>query len=178
MNTHIFDFLLGILKQLKSVTIRFDHPASIDGITYITITSNVFTDDLVVGFRPGYGFGFYTHDVTYGEGPEKIFAITSTALDYFKSLISQTGEYVVVRETGDADNVIEGGYNYHHEIIEHNISGENGVFEYDRRTFPSGAIDHSKPTSKNHIKSMTILMDDEIALLRERGVQVKILPKK
>lgn len=178
MNTHILAFLLGILKQLKRVTIKIDHPVSIEGITYITINSEIFPKDQVVAFRPGYGFGFFANNVSYGEGPEKIFAMTETALGYFKSLISLTGEYVIVRETGDADNVVEGGYNYHHEIVEHNISGENGVFEYDTRVFPSGAIDTNKPPRRDCIHNMNILMDDEIALLRERGVQVKILPKK
>jgi hypothetical protein len=178
MNTHILAFILGVLKTLKEVSISLDHPESPEGCTFIAITSNVLDNTLIVEFKPGQGFGFYANDAAYGEGPEKIFATAETALDYFKSLITLTGEYVVVRETGDADNVVEGGYNFRHKIITHNITGENGIFEYVTRIFPSGVVDTGKPPRTDHIQNMTLLMDDEIALLRDRGVQVKILPKK
>lgn len=96
MNTHILAFILGVLKTLKEVSISLDHPETPEGCTFIAITSHVLDNALIVEFKPGQGFGFYANDTVYSEGPEKIFATAETAINYFASLITLTGEYVIV----------------------------------------------------------------------------------
>lgn len=96
---------------------------------------------------------------------------------------------IVVRPTDNAEDVVEGGFNYLYEVVFCEVGEEEGKLTWGFHGFPSNPLclpnlsekDICRPPTKdiiNHVRDMKIIGDDVISLLtEERGVRVIVLDK-
>ncbi len=97
-------------------------------------------------------------------------------------------DLVVVRDTGDSDNALEGGYTRIHEVLFSYVDEEKGLLTYDTLSFSSVALGNYQknlgitpaevprgPHSR-HINNMGIIHDEECEELTGRGVYVAYVP--
>ncbi len=100
---------------------------------------------------------------------------------------------IIVRDTGDYENVLEGGYTSIHEVLRCKVDCESGILEYETVAFPSFPSFVNTAVTKDdssrlalqagrvhhrHVSSMERLNDEEIEELRSQGIKIRILPKK
>ena len=72
------EFKKGVLKKLKSATIDIDSSQRKNGSIWINIDYN--RRLVIIEFRQGEGFGFYSDDAGFGEGPETIKSDVNSAV--------------------------------------------------------------------------------------------------
>ncbi|MES3005809.1 MAG: hypothetical protein V4664_02585 [Patescibacteria group bacterium] len=96
---------------------------------------------------------------------------------------------LVVVDTGDYEDLVEGGYTSIYSVQSCNVSRKKGTLEYETRGFPNVPSFSEKPPSPGylaslpragrirrlHIKTMTRITDEELGELYWRGVNVQIL---
>ena len=99
-------------------------------------------------------------------------------------------DYIVIRETGDAENDFEGGYLYTYYILLCNISEEKSELIFDVRSF-GACPDFRSPEEQRlnprkgyatrgpfarKIQDMDRIDDDIIDELRERDIKIFTIP--
>ncbi len=98
-------------------------------------------------------------------------------------------DIIILRNTGDYENVVEGGYTSIYEILRCKVSEERSALQYETRGFPSVPSFSDTPPSQEYLQSipragtvstrcvsdMDILHDEEVEELRQRGVRIRIL---
>ena len=97
-------------------------------------------------------------------------------------------DFVVIQDTGDMVDAVEGGFDTIYEVLFADVAGELGELTYSTRSFASPALasfQHSlgitpapKPSGwhVHHINNMNTIYDDERDELIDRGITVIILP--
>lgn len=97
-------------------------------------------------------------------------------------------DLVVVWDTGDSDNAIEGGYTRIHEVLFSYVGEEKGLLTYDTLSFSSVALGNyqtnlgitpaevPRGSHSRHINNMGIIHDEECEELTDRGVCVAYAP--
>lgn len=97
-------------------------------------------------------------------------------------------DLVVVWDTGDSENVLEGGYTRIFDVLLSDVGEEKGLLTYDTVSFSSVALGNYQknlgitpaevprgPHSR-HINNMGIIYDEECEELTDRGVFVAYAP--
>jgi hypothetical protein len=96
---------------------------------------------------------------------------------------------LVVRAHHDYEDTVHDGMNFLHRVVSCDVGEEEGKLVYDIMRFPVLPVSHASddpvpgPTisRKNpiiqHVSEKTIVGADVISLLRQRGVEVVILPE-
>lgn len=100
---------------------------------------------------------------------------------------------IILRDTGDYENVVEGGLTSIFEVLRCNVDCESGILEYETRAFPSvpsyvniAETKHDHPrlvlqagrVHHRHVSSLDRLNDEEVEELRGQGIRIRILPNK
>lgn len=67
------------LKEMINSNSKLDKPKNPSGIWFLNITQEV-----VVQWQEGKGFGVFTSPTAYGEGPDKAFETKEEVFDYLK----------------------------------------------------------------------------------------------
>jgi len=101
------------------------------------------------------------------------------------------GNRMILRDTGDAENDPEGGYDSIYEILRCKVDEEIGTLEYETRGFPTvpnftgvepsaeyfKSIPRPGRISRRHVGAMRTIIQPEVLELLDRGVRIKILPR-
>jgi hypothetical protein len=101
------------------------------------------------------------------------------------------GNRMILRETGDAENDPEGGYDSIYEVLRCKVNEETGTLEYETRGFPTipnftgvePSVEYLKSIprpgriSRRHVRTMKTIIQPEVSELLDRGVRIKILPR-
>ena len=96
---------------------------------------------------------------------------------------------IILKDTGDAENLVEGGYDSIYQIISCDVDEEKGTLEYENRSFPSVPNFTGKSPSpeylatiptpgkihQHHVRSMKTLRSSEIEEIQDRGVKITII---
>lgn len=94
----------------------------------------------------------------------------------------------IVRDTGDYDNDVEGGYTSIYSVIFSNVAEDKSMFTYDVRSFPippcytrklkPGENEPYVPRGPvfTDANKMRRVYDEELSELSDRGVRVAIIP--
>jgi hypothetical protein len=91
------------------------------------------------------------------------------------------GGYLVVKATGDYDNVVEGGYTQRYRVLMMNVPVEKRKLVYNSRSFSCPGFPNQLPGPHGSItrdlNDMREVFDEELSELRRRGIEIVAIPE-